>query len=201
MRCLWCGKTKDEGTILDYFREKDGLCYRCRHQWKRRKKKEKVEGYSVEVCWEYNEAFREALLQYKECYDEALYPIFFSPVQKEIKRKYGHKTIVLLPSSKEKVEQRGFDHLAKMCSILDLPMIYPFEKRTSHEQKHLSKQKREEMIYGIQRKSGCLIPRDILLVDDVMTTGSTLRGALSQLDASKHRISILVAAYVEPHIS
>ena len=87
------------------------------------KKDIKLGPYIVKSSWEYNDAFRSTLIQYKECYDEALKDVFLYPTRKKIRNYLRGYTLILMPSTKEKLEERGFSHLKFMFSSLKLPML------------------------------------------------------------------------------
>ena len=197
MKCLLCGKRTGSSSmpLISMFSD-DPLCYDCRKLWKPYQGKREIEGIRAEILYDYRSGYRSALIQYKECGDEALKDIFLYPHISMIRRKYRGYTLLLMPSAKEKVRQRGFDHLEEMFACLNMPMMSPFEKLREIDQKGGGRSRRSVMTGNIILKEGVILPEKILLVDDVVTTGSTLRGALHCIDVQKHRIRILCAGGV-----
>ena len=194
MRCLMCGKLMEEGGgILDAVFRDDPLCASCRNEWHRYEGKREVNGIRVHALYQYSDGFRRALLQYKECNDEALRDIFLIPHAARLRLRYHGYTLVLMPSTEHKRKQRGFDHLEGMFACLKLPCISPFEKTLQADQKLYSRAQRRNMEHGIVLKPGITLPKKILLADDVITTGSTLRGALAAIRPEEHCIRILTA--------
>ena len=77
----------------------------------------------IEYFYDYNSAFQTLLLQYKECYDEALYDAFLYKIDNYINLRYFGYHLLLAPSSKRKKEKRGFDHLEKMFKNVELKRV------------------------------------------------------------------------------
>lgn len=70
----------------------------------------------------------------------------------------------------------------------------PFEKKDESDQKQKDLKERMKMIDNIVLKEGISLPKKIVLCDDTLTTGSTLKGALSTIDKSNHQIEIYCAS-------
>lgn len=190
MRCLMCGSLMDQGTFRDIFDGSDPLCQTCRSEWQKKKIRFRLEGVKAESSYVYNSAFSGCLIQYKELGDEALKDVFLHEVRSELRRRYHGYTLCLLPSSREKQEQRGFSHLAEMFACLKLPVIEPFVKTGGWDQKNLGREERLQMKEMIRLKEGIVLPRKILLCDDTVTTGATLLGALSCLPEKGLKVRI-----------
>ena len=183
MRCLMCHKPLRRDSFSTLFQKEDVLCADCRGTWKRIETRFRFSGRNGFALYAYEGGFSECLLQYKELCDEALKPVFLMQDRNRLRRMYKGRTLVLLPSSEEKQASRGFSHLAGMFECLGLPMLEPFEKTDPVSQKKRSRTERTAMVSGIRLKSGVRIPEKIVLADDVITTGSTMKGALAALPA------------------
>lgn len=194
MRCLMCGKMLGEGSLKDILFGEDLLCEDCRRQWCYAPQYFTLSGIKAESDYLYNDAFSSCLIQYKECGDEALKDVFLAAVRKKRMRKYRGWTLCLMPSSQEKMAQRGFSHLAMMYECLGLPVMEPFEKAEQEAQKTQNYAGRQKMQGGIRLKTGIELPQKIVLCDDVITTGATLKGALKCLDLTEHQVQIYTAA-------
>ena len=181
MRCLMCHKPIRHDSFDTLFQKQDVLCADCRESWKRIEQRYRFEGHDAFVLYAYEGGFSECLLQYKELCDEALKPAFLMPDRTLLRRMYRGRTLLLLPSSEENRTFRGFSHLKGIFEILDLPMLEPFEKTDPASQKHLHRNERAAMASGIRLKEGAALPKRIVLADDVITTGSTMKGALAAL--------------------
>ncbi len=181
MRCLMCGKTMSRASFTELFRKEDVLCEACRGRWKRIDRKFRFHGVPAWVLYEYAGGFSECLLQFKECYDEALKPVFLFPDRRRIHQVFHARTLLLMPSSEKKTAERGFSHLKELFECLDLPMMEPFVKVKDDDQKNRSREERNQMRHGIALKEHIVLPEKVVLADDVITTGSTMEGALSVL--------------------
>ena len=192
MQCLMCGRELGEGCLKDILFSDDLLCSSCRREWKHVPQKFKVNGVPGRSDYLYHSGFSVCLLQYKECGDEALKDIFLQEIKGKLKHRYQGWTLCLMPSSQEKKEERGFDHLRQIFSCTGLSLMEPFEKKTSFVQKELGYQERQQMQTTISLKKGIVLPEKIVLCDDVITTGATLKGALACIDQKCHKIQIYV---------
>ncbi len=95
--------------------------------------------------------------------------------------------IVPIPSSKDRLNLRGFDHVADITKkIAEYFEIEHLEllNRGSHklDQKNLTRKERLENVYGaFAIKKINNLPTTVLLVDDVVTTGATMASAEMEL--------------------
>ena len=118
MYCLMCGMEKGDGDFIDILENDDPLCHRCRSNLNRVKFRMKFHGCKLYASYVYDDAFAKILVQYKECFDEALKTVFLYPFRWWFMIRFFGYTVCYLPSSKEKIAKRGFHHLEKMFSSL-----------------------------------------------------------------------------------
>lgn len=181
-RCLLCND-EDMGkqNLLSYLVSTDLICDDCRMKFIRVDKSIQIEKMEVYILYEYNEMMSSALLQYKGSCDEALAPLFMFCDLKRFDRRYWGYTIVYIPSSEQMNKERGFRHLEKMFEFSKLEKADILIKKINAEQKKLNVKERRKMSENIRIKDNIRIPEKIILVDDVITTGSSMSGAYDAL--------------------
>lgn len=188
MRCLLCDAIRERSGLYGTLFSDDPLCENCRKEWQRQDIHMRFEGVPLYGTYVYNDAFSKCLIQYKECMDEALAPVFLYGIAGQLHHRYHGYTVLLMPSSAAKIKERGFHHLEKMLEPMGLPILDPFEKTDDRSQKEKHADERESIV--LRLKEGIVLPKKILLADDTITSGSTLRAALSLLDQRRHTIRI-----------
>jgi ComF family protein len=109
-----------------------------------------------------------------------------------------------VPPRPGKIKRTGWDQLAHLARLLKAPgggerppiPVYPCLKRLpSQSQKELNRQDRRENLRGRIRCTG-KPPREVLLFDDVMTTGSTLDACAAALkDGGAEKVYALSLFY------
>ena len=194
MRCLMCGMEKGEGVFIDILENDDPLCHTCRSHLTKIKFRMQFHVYKLYASYLYDDAFAKLLVQYKECFDEALKTVFLYPFRWWLTFRFFGYTVCYLPSSKEKIAKRGFHHLEKMFSTLLLRQLDIFEKASDFDQKNRSVDERMKMSDNIVLKKNCVVPKKILLVDDTITTGASMLGALRCLKDYDCKIVIYVVS-------
>lgn len=117
----------------------------------------------------------------------------------------GRILIASMPRRKSAVREYGFDQAEELARALARETGYPYEKclgraRAGREQKRLSAEERVKNTEGgfALKKGTDVSGRYVFLVDDVMTTGSSLYGCLSLLqEAGAARVIPIVVARTE----
>ena len=175
-KCLWCQRIIEEEYVIEkILYNNDCLCSKCRNSFKIVNKKFDVNNLKVYALYEYNDFMSSVMIQYKECLDEILCDVFIDEQINYLKRKYKNCIFIMAPSSKNKFEQRGFNHVEKIFSKLGIEMIDGFEKIDNTKQMLLHKDERLLIKDKIKLKENLnLANKKIILIDDVCTTGATL---------------------------
>ena len=193
MKCLYCDKTIDKISLKSAFLKEDDLCPDCRRRLKVNRRIIQVEEMTVEVFYEYDGLFKSLLLQYKECLDEALKDVFLYEISDYINLRYMGYRICFVSSSKKKLEYRGFEHLKLIFEEVRLPELKGLSMKEELCQEGMDLLQRRKMISNFVY-NGKHTDR-VLLVDDVLTSGSTLLGAYRALSTGCKRVKVLSLAY------
>ena len=192
MKCKLCEKNIDTLSLYELLFNKDVLCKKCRDSLKMKRRIYHTKDYDVEYFYDYNKPFETLLLQYKECYDEALYDAFLYKIDTYINIKYFNYHIIYAPSSIYKKQLRGFDHLRKMFESVNLKEVKGLKVKNELDQKHKTYFERQKMIDNFIY-DGDNHDR-VLIVDDVYTTGSTINGIYRAIKPYFKHIKVLVLA-------
>lgn len=193
-RCLYCfGDIEHQLTWYDWWKQDSLLCGACKARLQRLDLDTCIDQLPLHVLYTYNEDLESMIFQYKEGRDIALAPVFFYEDRKKMFDRYRHYTIVLLPSSEEKLKERGFQPVKQMLEDLPFKTIEPFYKSSNHKQSLQSYENRKNIDQVIHRNHAiCLPDTPLLLVDDVCTSGSSLKRAYDLIKEHRYKIEAFV---------
>lgn len=175
------------------------LCSRCLKALMPTFKEDKVNGIKGVYLFDYNNTVKEKIYTLKGCADIELAPIFLTYYQAYFKMKYRGYVIVPSPSSESDNRKRSFNHVEEIFKILKLPVLNIIHKKYEFKQSDLSKEERalikDKLIITDLKK---IYHRKVLFVDDISTTGSTLKTCLSLIKKGQPRkLHFLVVAKVK----
>lgn len=190
MHCLYCDEEIKEESLYSIFIKQDGLCLNCRKKMNYKHVVFKNEGLRIESFYDYNSLFKDILLQYKECNDEALKDVFLYKIEDYIKLKYFNYQILYVPSSSIKFEERGFNHLKEIFSPLNLQEVKGLKMKNQLNQVGKPLSGRKEMLNNYIYEGGNL--NKVLIVDDVYTTGSSLMGVYKTIKPKCKEIKAII---------
>ena len=142
--------------------------------------KEGVE-VSHEAIFSYNQAMKDFFNRYKFDGDYILRKVF-AMILKENLKKYKDYHFVLIPLSPDRYAKRGFNQVAGLIEAAGLSHLDVLGKREEKESssKNRSERLATELPFFIKEDSR--IPKKILLIDDIYTTGSTVNRVKSMLE-------------------
>lgn len=136
--------------------------------------------YPLRILYHYNDFFKALLFQYKGLYDQALKDTFLCLYTDELKSQYRDYIIVVAPSSLEDNEQRGFSPIENIASCFSSHIFTGLYKTTRYKQSDLSYEERQRAHERMNIHGGNMLTgKKVLILDDVVTSGSTLFSCLS----------------------
>ena len=104
--------------------------------------------------------------------------------------------MIPIPSYQNEDEERGFNHVIETFKSLGLKMLNILEKTEKHKQALSSFNQRKKVYKYLELKSHPdLSKKKVLIVDDVYTTGSTMKSAIHLIEKlNPKKIDVLVVA-------
>lgn len=192
--CKLCMKQFDYHGILS----PPKICTNCFKQFEVIAKKEKLFQIDVLFLHTYNDIFKNTLYLFKGCFDYELRSIFLDRFTHELKIKYHNYLIVPIPSNKSEDDKRGYNHVEEIFSFLKLKIIKAIYKNKTFKQSERNKDERKKVINDFSlRENIDLKGKNILIVDDVFTTGSSLYSAINLIKKKEpKKIKALILAKV-----
>ena len=194
--CKICFKIIKTDSIYETINNDSCLCDECQKKLVPYFKKFTVGNVSGLAIYKYDDNIKSLLYQLKGCYDVELASIFFNRFKKELKTAYKGYIIVPAPSSKDEDTAREFNHVVEIFRFLNLPYYHLINKTSNFKQAENTRKNRKTIIEHFSCENLEQIKgKKILIVDDVMTTGSTLKAMVGMLSKGQPKtIKILVMA-------
>ncbi len=195
--CKICLKKLDhsfENSLWNYLYPRLSVCSECLKGFHPKFKKFHIGSIQGLAIYEYDSWIAKLLHQYKDQGDLELANVFLESFSLELHFRYHQYVLVPMPSSKEKQDIRGFNHIYEMFKVLKLPFLEILEKRQDFKQSLVGRKERWKNRLAIQSQNKNIpIGLNILLVDDVMTTGATLYRAIELISKYKPKnLQVLV---------
>ncbi len=163
-----------------------------------------INGVNVEILFEYDPTVRAGIVELKYYKNKQVAEFFANKIYNKIMKVYNRDIWLLpMPSSFLRNKKRGYDHIKFLCNSGDLSKlqkIYPLARAHRKPQQKLTRKERLKNLKNafIMKKNYNLKNRQIILIDDVTTTGTTLKEAIKTLKkAGASKLSAIVIAKVE----
>ncbi len=182
--CRLCNGAVGEGVVCNQCRKSltSAVSVRTRHF--------SVQGKNVEARYLFdydNEVVKKLLFSLKRSGDKELFRFAARLYEMAVPQNFCG-IVTCCPRRASSVRNYGFDQVAEPCKIMckTNSSRLKFEKLLKRrgftkEQKNLTEEQRKSNIKGKFRVTKKDIPKNILLVDDVVTTGNTVRECASEI--------------------
>lgn len=143
----------------------------------------KVDTYQATAIYEYNSFIRKLIYQFKGCYDYELKDVFLECYYRFIKLHYYSYYIIPIPSYEPDDEERGFNHVQEIFKTLGLKTLNILIKKEKHKQATSTLKERNEVhkVLAIKKPIN-LSGKKVLIVDDIYTTGATIKSAINLIE-------------------
>ena len=193
--CKLCFKEIKVNSLYSLTHEDLVICKKCIKDFKPRFIKFAVLGHKALSIYDYDDKIQALLYQFKGCFDYEIKDVFIKQFSKELSIYHKNYVVVPIPSYKGDDEIREFNHVEEIFKSLNLPIKKLLVKTKKVKQADRSFNKRKEIhkyLELVERPD--LSNTKILLVDDVYTTGSTMKAAvklIEQLHPKKIKILVL----------
>ena len=183
MQCKVCNQTINEFNFNDFFGiKKHVLCYKCFNELSLINEVTTIENFKCFSIYLYKDKIKDLIYQFKVLKDYELKDVFLEYFLEELNYKYRKYIITFVPSYHLDDTNRGFNHVEAMFSSLKNKKICLFKKTINHkqsDQKLYNRTKIKDYIYLDKSKLRGI--KKVLIVDDILTTGNTLKSCAKLL--------------------
>lgn len=169
------------------------ICHDCLLRFEPKLSEFKIDGIKGLSIYFYNEKIQELLYQFKGCKDYELKSVFLEYYKHYLNYKFKNYVMIPAPSYKDSDEERGFNHVVEIFKILNLKMLKCIHKTKKIKQADLTSEERKNIGSSLVIEDVDLSNKKILIVDDVFTTGSTVRNMIRLVkEKGAKKIQVLV---------
>ena len=147
------------------------------------------------TLFNFNDFTRNLILQVKARNDLELAKHLIAPYSNFLIDKCKGATLIPIPSTSKSNEIRGFNHVVEMFKPLGLEISNVLEKKGSLKQAKTPFSQRSKIAATIVLKKGAIVPKRCVIVDDIITSQSSLKTAIRilQENGCRHVAFIIVA--------
>ena len=184
--CLWCLVPLDKQDFSFLIRH-DYLCYEHEQFLTSNIKKICIKDREINYFFEYEHMMASLFFRYKEHKDIPLCGCLFYPQRKELKAIIQDRSVVMVPSSVTKTQLRGFHPLQLSLEICGIKSLDILEKVDNSDQKKKGKAQRNLTQFRM-KSSNPTLTHEVVLIDDVLTTGNSLMRCWDILESQGHRV-------------
>ena len=176
--CKICFKPIEQSTFHSLLFKEPTICHNCLLEFGPELKTFFVDGVECFHLYFYNEKIQEILYQFKGCKDYELRTVFLEYYLTYLNLKFNGYIMIPAPSSKNSDKERGFNHVEEIFKNLRLKMLKCIHKIKQVKQADLTTKEREKIGKYLTIDDIDLKGKKVLLIDDVFTTGSTIKSMI-----------------------
>lgn len=194
--CKICFKKIEDISLYNLIHKNNLLCENCFCKFEAKFIPFNIVNIKGLAIYEYTDYIKELIYKFKGCYDYELKDVFLYRYLSYLKLKYHGFYIVYIPSYYIDDERRGFNHVKAIFESLKLKELTILKKKIAHKQSDQSFKGRRKINNVLEIDNNVnLKDKKVLVVDDIMTTGSTLLTSIELLKSKgAKKIEILVIA-------
>lgn len=192
--CKICLKPIHNWNLHIFFKNNYCVCGKCEETLRPLFLKFRIGNIDALAIYKYDEEIKTLLYQLKGCYDIELAEVFLNRFKDELHHLFRDYYLIPAPSSKADDEEREFNHVKVIFQCLNLPILPVIEKSFNYKQAELSAKERKGAIKSLKlNDTHSLYGKKILIIDDVYTTGATVRGMIGLIKTLRpKKIKVLV---------
>ena len=177
-KCLLCNSPLDEPATWITFLTNQiprTICLLCEEKFEPYEATERSETPSISL-YKYNDQMKDYLHRYKFMRDVILAKVFRLQIQQYLSKK--KEIIVPIPMHPEKLKERTFSHVDELLKEAKIPFKHFLEKTTTESQAEKTREERinAPQIFALKTNQD-IQNKEIILVDDIYTTGTTMKHA------------------------
>ena len=181
--CLLCGTPINEQVTWRWLLGNEypkTICLECENEFEpvveSAEDQSEPENLNLQSLYQYNDKMKDYLHRYKFMHDVVLAKVFRNQIRKHLAKR--SETIVPIPIHPLKLKERTFAHIDELLQAADLPYQHYLEKVTTETQAEKSREERINTQQLFKLKPNMNVKsKELILVDDIITTGTTIRHA------------------------